>query len=74
MNHVKIDYVNPEERPAFVLEDVQGASFDHLDLKRGVAAAPFFDLRRVGDFSLEASRGIADVQIAGPVARQKISP
>jgi polygalacturonase len=74
MNHVKIDYVNPEGRPAFVLADVQGASFDHLDLKRGVAVAPLFDLRGVGDFSVEASRGIADVQIAGPVARQMISP
>jgi hypothetical protein len=72
MNHVKIDYVNPEERPAFVLEDVQGASFDHLDLKRGANAAPFFDLRRVGDFSIESSKGISDFQVVGSVARQKL--
>jgi polygalacturonase len=72
MSHVKIDYIRPEARPAFVLDDVQDASFDHLDIKRGTDAAPLFDLRGVGDFAVEASRGIADTRVAGPVARQKL--
>jgi polygalacturonase len=72
MDHVKIDYVRPEERPAFVLGDVQDALFEQLDVKRGGNAAPLFDLRAVTDFSVENSRGISDTRLPGPVARQKL--
>jgi len=57
MDHMKIDYTGPEARPAFVLEDVQDVRFDHLNLRRGTAAAPLFDLRDVTDFAVENSRG-----------------
>jgi hypothetical protein len=72
LDHVKIDYVRPEARPAFVLEDVQDALFEQLDVKRGSNAAPLFDLRAVTDFSVENSRGISDTRLPGPVARQKL--
>lgn len=72
MNHVKIDYVKPEARPVIVLDDVSDAYFDHLNLRRGTGAAPLFDLRGVSDFSVTASRGIADTQRPGPVAREKL--
>jgi hypothetical protein len=51
---------------------VSDAYFDHLNLRRGTGAAPLFDLRGVSDFSVTASRGIADTQRAGPVAREKL--
>jgi polygalacturonase len=72
MDHVKIDYIRPEARPAFVLNDVENASFDHLDVKRGTDSAPLFDLRNVSDFSVEQSRGIGDTRLYGPVSRQKL--
>jgi hypothetical protein len=72
MDHMKIDYTGPEARPAFVLEDVQDVRFDHLNLRRGTAAAPLFDLRDVTDFAVENSRGISDTRLPGPVARQKL--
>ena len=72
MDHVKIDYVQPEARPAFVLVDVQDARFDHLNVRRGTDAAPLFDLRAVADFAVEDSRAIDDTRVPGPVARQKL--
>jgi polygalacturonase len=72
MDHVKIDYVQPEARPAFVLVDVQDARFDHLNVRRGTDAAPLFDLRAVTDFAVEDSRAIDDTRVPGPVARQKL--
>jgi hypothetical protein len=72
MHHVKIDCAQPEARPAVVLDDVQDASFDHLDLQRGTDAAPLFDLRGVSDFAVEASRALGDTHLPGPDARQKL--
>ena len=72
MDHVKIDYVQPEARPAFVLVDVQDVRFDHLNVRRGTDAAPLFDLRAVADFAVEDSRAIDDTRVPGPVARQKL--
>jgi polygalacturonase len=72
MNYVKIDYVKPEFRPAFVLDDVQDAWFDHLNVKRGGDAAPVFDLRNVRDFSVKDSRGITETRIEGEVERKKL--
>jgi polygalacturonase len=72
MDRVKIDYTQPDARPAFVLEDVVNARFDHLNLRRGTNEAPMFDLRNVTDFAVENSRGIDDTRLPGPVARQKL--
>lgn len=58
MNHVKVGYVKPEARPAFVLADVQGAQLDHIEAQRGDAGA--FALRHVSDFTLTESPGVPD--------------
>ena len=72
MDHVKIDCAQPEARPAFVLDDVQDARFDHLDIERGRNAVPVFDLRNVTDFTVIDSRAIDDARVSGPVVRQKL--
>jgi polygalacturonase len=72
MHDVKVDFVQPEARPALVLDDVQDAWFHHLNLKRGTAPAPLFDLRNVTDFSVTESRGIPDTRREGPVVREKL--
>lgn len=72
MDHVKIDYVQPEARPAFVLDDVQDARFDHLNVGRGTDTAPLFDLHDVTDFAVQGSRAIDDTRVPGPVVRQKL--
>ncbi len=71
LSQVKMDYAKPEGRPAIVLDDVQDAWFDHLNLQRGTDNAPLFDLRNVTDFSVQASRNIPDTSRAGPVVREK---
>jgi hypothetical protein len=72
MDHVQIDYGQPEARPAFVLDDVQDARFDHFNVRRGTDAAPLFDLRDVTDFAVEDSRAIEDTRVPGPVVRQRL--
>ncbi len=64
MNHVKVDFVKPEARPAFALTDVQGASFDHIDAKRGAGDAGVFSLRHVSDFTVTESPGVPDTRLA----------
>lgn len=72
MNHVKLDFLQPEARPAIVLSDVQDAYFDHLNFKRGSDNAPLFDLRDVTDFSVADSRNIPDSVRPKTVAREKL--
>lgn len=71
MSHVKVDFEKPEARPAIVLDDVDDAYFDHLNLRRGTDA-PFFDLRGVSDFSVKESRGLPDTREETRVERRKL--
>ena len=71
MNHVKLDFLQPDARPAAVLSDVIDAYFDHLNFKRGTGNAPQFDLRDTEDFSVTDSRNIADTQRRDKVTREK---
>jgi polygalacturonase len=71
MHDVKIDYAQPEARPAIVLADVRDAWFHDLNLKRGTDNAPLFDLRDVTDFSVVASRGGTDTRRPDRVEREK---
>ena len=48
-----------DARPPFVLEDVHGADFDHI-LAPHAASAPSFVFRNVSDFTVRASKGVAD--------------
>lgn len=73
MNHVKLDYTLPEERNAFVLADVDDASFDHLTIKKGLGNAACFDLRNVSDFSIESSKNIDNIKFQKTEVRRKIN-
>jgi polygalacturonase len=70
-SHIELDYAKPEARPAFVLNDVEAISLDHLNAKKGVGPASLFDLRQVRDFSVTASRGIADTIRTAQVDAEK---
>jgi len=71
MHDVKLDFAQPEARPAIVLADVQDAAFHHVTLQPGTGAAPRFELRQVTDFSVTDSRGLPDVRRPGLVADGK---
>ncbi len=72
LHDVKLDYVQPEARPAVVLDDVQDASFHHVNFKRGTDQAPLFDLRHVTGFSVTDSREVADTRHEGTTVSEKL--
>jgi len=63
VTHVKLDYSGEELRNAFVLDDVQEAYFDHLNIKKGTGNASYFDLRKVSDFNVDDSKNIKSSKI-----------
>jgi polygalacturonase len=72
MDQIKATYQGSEARNAFVLEDVHDACFTQLDIQQGQQRAPYFDLRNVGDFSVQGSRGLKDKFIGHTVKAIKI--
>lgn len=62
MRDVEVSYLNPDLRPAFVLNNVQGAEFIHVKAKRE-ADVPAFVLKNVSDFSLQQSWPLADQRL-----------
>ena len=54
-----VAFTAPDNRPAIVLDDVAGATFDHVKIQRD-PAAPTFVLRHVSDFAARAVVGLAD--------------
>ncbi len=63
MNGVKIEHANEDLRPAFVLEDMEGADFGRIKAP-GSTGFPTFALRNVRDFSAWRSRPVADTELA----------
>ncbi len=60
---VKIEHANEDARPAFVLEDVDGAEFGRI--KTPVSAGvPTFALKQVRDFSVFRSKPVPDTVLA----------
>lgn len=59
---VKIEHVNSDARPAFVLEDVDGAEFGRIKAATD-AGVPTFSLRAVKNFSVWRSRPVGDVEL-----------
>jgi len=59
---VEISYLSEEFRPAFWLEDVNGAVFGHVTSQK-VESVPTFVLRNVSDFTTRDCKGVADTQI-----------
>jgi polygalacturonase len=65
MNGIKIEHLNEDARPAFVLEDVADAGFGRINFGRiKGASAPGFVLQNVKDFSLYRSKPLPDTEIA----------
>ena len=59
MSHVEIAALQPDYRPAFVLDDVQGADFLRIRAPQP-GISPMFELRNVENFRVNLSRGMAD--------------
>jgi len=63
MNGIKIEHLNHEARPAFVLEDVESAEFGRIKAAAD-AGVPTFVLNQVRDFSVFRSKPVPDTELA----------
>jgi len=61
MHHVQVTFDRPDARPAFWLNDVHGADFQHVKVQR-FDGVPLFSLNNVSDFATQSVRSIADVK------------
>jgi hypothetical protein len=61
MRDVEIRAAKEDLRPAFILDDVQGADFSHIKLPEGAASA--WGLKNVKGFSLMQSRPFSDTYL-----------
>jgi hypothetical protein len=62
VSNVFLRYINNNERPAFVLDDVHNADFYHIDAQKG-NAAPQFILKNVSNISIDKVNGVDDERI-----------
>ncbi|MGD1079166.1 MAG: glycoside hydrolase family 28 protein [Candidatus Sulfotelmatobacter sp.] len=62
MDGIKIEHANEEARPAFVLNDVQGADFERVKVP-AAAGVPTFVLKDVRDFSVFRSKPVPDTEL-----------
>jgi len=62
MNGVKIEHASEDLRPAFIVEDVEGADFTRIKVQ-GTAGTPAFGLRNVKAFSVWRSKPVADTEL-----------
>jgi hypothetical protein len=62
VGNVEIRPMKEDLRPAFVLEDVQGADFFRIRTPQ-ITDMPTFALNNVDDFSAYHCKGLADTQI-----------
>mgnify|MGYP001488404188 CR=1 FL=1 len=54
--------MNPDERPAFVLDDVHNASFSHIDAQKH-ENTPVFILKNVTGITTHQVIGVQDTEI-----------
>ena len=59
---ISADFVNDDDRPAFVLEDVRGAHFRDVQARK-LGTVPAFVLRDVEDVRVAESPGVADTYV-----------
>ena len=62
VNNVVLKTLNPDERPAFVLDDVHDANFSHVDAQKQ-ENTPVFILKNVTDISTHSVKGVEDNSI-----------
>jgi polygalacturonase len=60
VHHADLRTEKPDARPPVLLDDVAGASFDHVRFARATAAATFV-LRGVRDIAIKDAQGVADL-------------
>jgi len=61
-DNIDIRTAKPDQRPAFVLDDVQDADFFRVKVPR-IADAPTFALHRVSDFSVHMCDSVTDTRL-----------
>lgn len=64
MNDVEVNLMNDDMRPAFVLDNVDGADFQHIRAKKSLGATSSFMLNQVKNFSIYNSMPVANTKIA----------
>ena len=69
-SNVHISYMKEDLRPAFVLDDVNEADFNHIKAPHA-PDVPVFVLKKVKDFNLHQCEGLADTQLKS-VEQQKL--
>ena len=62
VNNVVLKTLNPDERPAFVLDDVHDASFSHVDAQKQ-ENTPVFILKNVTGITTHQVKGVEDTEI-----------
>ena len=62
MSHIEIAAMTPDQRPAFVLQDVRGADFLRIRTPQQTGS-PIFVLQNVENFNVNLSRGVAETTI-----------
>ncbi len=70
VNNVVLRYMNRDERPAFVLDDVHGATFNNIDAQKG-DGAPQFILKSVTNFSAHEVNEVKDTKL-GKVGKKEL--
>ena len=71
VHHVEFRFQKDDFRPAVVLDDVSGATFDHAKVQQS-AGTPAFHLKNVSGFTVESSRGVPDTTRTGLTADEKL--
>ena len=62
LSNVEVSYLSDEFRSPFVLDDVNGVSFNHVTAPKALDV-PTFVLRNVLDFTTYECKGVADMQL-----------
>jgi hypothetical protein len=62
-NNVQVAYETPDQRPAFILDDVQNVDFFHVKADHA-PGVPTFVLKNVTDFTTAFTRGVKDTHVA----------
>ncbi len=62
LNNVEVGFMQEDRRPAFVLDDVSGADFQHVKAQKATGI-PTIVLRKVEDFTARACTPLPDTKI-----------
>jgi hypothetical protein len=61
IHDVEVSFMSPEQRPAFILDDVVTADLHNITAQKA-PGAPSFVLKNVRDFIIRQSKGVKDTQ------------